>query len=58
MAGDSARRVKKMAGYDDVWELAGAPDDRATFEYGASIKEGHLHVRSRRVGTHDIFKRP
>jgi hypothetical protein len=50
--------VKKMAGYDDVWELTWAPDDRATFEYGASIKEGHLHVRSRRVGTHDIFKRP
>jgi len=51
-------RVKKMAGYDDVWELTWAPDGRATFEYGASVKEGHPHVRWRRVGTHDIFKRP
>jgi hypothetical protein len=51
-------RVKKMAGYDDVRELTWAPDGRATFEYGASVKEGHPHVRWRRVGTHDIFKRP
>jgi hypothetical protein len=47
-----------MAGYDDVWELTWAPDGRATFEYGASVKEGQPHVRWRRVGTHDIFKRP
>ena len=51
-------RVKKMAGYDDVWELTWAPDGRATFEHGASVKESHPHVRWRRVGTHDIFKRP
>lgn len=51
-------RVKKMTGYDDVWELTWASDDRATFEYGPPIKEGHPHVRWRRVGTHDIFKRP
>lgn len=51
-------RVKKMAGCDDVWELTWAPDGRATFEYGASVKEGHAHVRWRRVGTHDIYKRP
>jgi hypothetical protein len=41
-----------------VWELTWASDGRATFEYGASVKEGHPHVRWRRVGTHDIFKRP
>jgi AbrB family looped-hinge helix DNA binding protein len=51
-------RVKKMAGYDDVWELTWAPDSRATFEYGATVKEDHPHVRWRRFGTHDIFKRP
>ena len=51
-------RVKKIAGYDDVWELTWAPDGGATFEYGAPVKEGHPHVRWRRVGTHDIFKRP
>lgn len=52
-------RVKKMAGYDDdVWELTWAPDGRATFEFGAPVKEGHPHIRWRRVGTHDIFKGP
>jgi hypothetical protein len=51
-------RVKKMAGYENVWELSWAPDGRATFEYGSPIKEGHRHVRWRRVGTHDIFNRP
>ena len=51
-------RVKKMAGYDDVWELTWAADGRATFEYGASVKEGHPHVRWRRIGTHALFKRP
>lgn len=51
-------RVKKMAGYDDVWELTWAPDGRATFEYGPSAKEGDPHIVWRRIGTHDIFKRP
>jgi hypothetical protein len=51
-------RVKKMAGYDNVWELTWAPDGRATFEYGPTVKEGHSHIVCRRVGTHDIFKRP
>jgi hypothetical protein len=51
-------RVKKMAGYDDVWELTWAPDGRATFQYGLSVKEGHPHVVWRRVGTHDIFRHP
>jgi hypothetical protein len=51
-------RVKKMAGYDNVWELTWAPDGRATFEYCVPVKEGHPHIRWRRVGTHDIFKRP
>jgi len=50
--------VKKMAGYDNVWELTWATDGRATFEYGVPVKEGHPHIRWRRVGTHDIFKRP
>lgn len=51
-------RVKKMAGYDDVWEFTWAPDGRATFEYGPSVKDGHPHVVWRRIGTHDIFKCP
>jgi hypothetical protein len=42
----------------DAWELTWAPDGRATFEYGDPVKDGHPHIRWRRVGTHDIFKRP
>jgi hypothetical protein len=60
-AGEGIRkslRVRKMAGHDDIWELTWAPDGRATFEYGVPVKEGHPHIRWRRVGTHDIFKRP
>lgn len=51
-------RVKKMEGADGIWELTWAPDGRATFEYGDPVKDGHPHIRWRRVGTHDIFKRP
>ena len=51
-------RVKKMQGYEGVWEITWAPDGRATFEFGDSVKEGHPHIRWRRVGTHEIFDRP
>ena len=51
-------RVKKMQGYDGVWEMTWAPDGRATFEFGDPVKEGHVHIRWRRVGTHEIFTRP
>jgi len=51
-------RVKKMAGYDSVWEMTWAPDGRATFEFADQVKEGHPHIRWRRVGTHGIFKNP
>ncbi|MGH3272882.1 MAG: hypothetical protein ACRDNZ_00965, partial [Streptosporangiaceae bacterium] len=30
-------QVKKMAGYDNVWELTWAPDGRATFQYGSPV---------------------
>jgi len=51
-------RVKKMAGYREVWEMTWAPDGRATFEFGEEVKPGNAHVIWRRVGTHDIFTRP
>ena len=35
-----------------------APDGRATFTYGAPVRENEPHVAWRRIGTHDIFKRP
>lgn len=51
-------RVKKMRGYDDIWELTWAADGRATFEFGSEHHPGEAHVVWRRIGTHSIFERP
>lgn len=51
-------RVKKMQGYDNIWEMTWAPDGRATFSYGESVTAGQPHVIWRRIGTHDIFTSP
>jgi hypothetical protein len=52
-----ALRVKRVQGYPGVWELSWAADGRATFEYGDEIR-GEPHIVWRRIGTHDIFRRP
>jgi hypothetical protein len=41
-----------------VWEMTWAPDGRATFAYGPEVLAGQLHIVWRRIGTHDIFRRP
>lgn len=51
-------RVKKMKGHENVWEMTWAPDGRATFSYGESLKPGQPHVIWRRIGAHEIFKEP
>ncbi|MFB8241352.1 hypothetical protein ACFC58_32940 [Kitasatospora purpeofusca] len=51
-------RVKKMQGHPDIWELTWAPNGRATFNYGTSLREGEPHIVWRRIGTHEIFGRP
>ena len=51
-------RVKKMAGHDGIWEMTWAPDGRATFHYGTTVRDGHHHIVWRRVGGHEIFDRP
>ncbi|MGC4110485.1 MAG: hypothetical protein QM747_08710 [Nocardioides sp.] len=51
-------RVKRVQATKDVWEMTWAPDGRATFEYGAELRVGELHVVWRWIGTHDIFSRP
>jgi hypothetical protein len=51
-------RVKKMKGYDNIWEMTWAPDGRATFSYGDSVTADEVHVIWRRIGTHDIFTAP
>jgi hypothetical protein len=51
-------RVKGVQGAPGVFELTWAPDGRATFQFGASLRGDEAHVIWRRVGTHDIFGRP
>ena len=51
-------RVKKMQGFENVWEMTWAPDGRATFHFGESVKERQPHIVWRRIGTHDIFRQP
>jgi len=50
-------RVKRVQGHPGVWEMTWAADGRATFEYGQEILDSP-HVIWRRIGTHDIFRRP
>lgn len=52
-------RVKRVqATREKVWEMTWAPDGRATFQYGPERRPGQPHVIWRRVGSHDIFRRP
>ena len=51
-------RVKGVQGASGVFEMTWADDGRATFQYGDAIVEGETHVIWRRVGTHDVLRRP
>lgn len=51
-------RIKRIEGHSEIWELAWAPDGRATFQYGQGPVPGEPHVIWRRIGTHDIFREP
>ena len=53
----SGLRVKRIQGTDSIFEMTWAPDGRATFEYGTPDGERAL-VIWRRIGTHDVFRRP
>lgn len=50
-------RVKRVTGTDAIFEMTWAPDGRATFEYGTPQGQG-AHVIWRRIGRHDVFRRP
>jgi hypothetical protein len=54
----SQLRVKRVQGEPGVWEMSWAADGRATFSYGTEVIAGQPHIIWRRIGTHDIFRRP
>ena len=51
-------RVKGVRGAEGIFEMTWAPNGRATFQYGDSIRRGEPHIIWRRCGTHDVFKSP
>jgi hypothetical protein len=51
-------RVKGVQGAAGIYEMTWAPDGRATFHYGRSVREGEPHIVWRRIGTHEVFDRP
>jgi hypothetical protein len=51
-------RVKGVQGAPGVYEMTWANDGRATWQYGPARRAGEAHVIWRRIGTHEIFKRP
>jgi hypothetical protein len=51
-------RVKGIRGAAKVFEMTWAPDGRATFQYGASVREGEPHIIWRRIGKHSILLDP
>lgn len=55
----AALRVAPMAGTRGIWEMTwsfASPDGRATFEF--VVGEDKLWCQWRRVGDHDVFRRP
>lgn len=48
-------RVKGIKSAQGIFELTWAPNGRATFEYGTSIRKGEPHIVWRRIGTHDVL---
>ncbi len=51
-------RVKAVQGAEGVFEMTWADDGRATFEYGAAVRDREPHIIWRRVGGHGIFGNP
>jgi hypothetical protein len=51
-------RVKGVHGAPGIFEMTWAPDGRATFGYGESVRPGEAHVIWRRIGTHDVLGQP
>jgi hypothetical protein len=54
----SGLRVKPVRGTRGIWEMTWADDGRATWQYGSELVPGEPHVVWRRVGSHDVLRRP
>jgi len=50
-------RVKRVQGTAEVYEMTWAPNGRATFQYGEA-EASDPHIIWRRIGTHEVFRRP
>jgi len=48
-------RVKGIKGAPGLYEMTWAPDGRAVFSYGDSIKAGEPHIVWHAVGTHAVL---
>jgi hypothetical protein len=48
-------RVKGIKGSPGMFEMSWAPDGRAVFSYGASIRGGEPHIVWHAVGTHEVL---
>ena len=48
-------RVKGLKGSPGMYEMTWAPDGRAVFSYGESIREREPHIVWHAVGTHDVL---
>jgi hypothetical protein len=60
-AGRAPRRslgIRQFRSKPGVYEFHFEGDGRATFEFGASIRAGEVHVIWRRIGTHTIYLNP
>ena len=51
-------RIHRIDAAPGVYSLSWGSDGRATFQYGTSLEPGQAHIIWRRVGTHDIYRRP
>ena len=51
-------RVKGVEGHRSVYEISWAQNGRATFAYGAERTPDRRHIVWRRIGGHEIFRRP
>jgi len=48
-------RVKGIKGAEGMFEMTWAPDGRAVFSYGTSIRDNDPHIVWHAIGTHGVL---